>query len=100
MVRGVGFGPSSSRRSHPIPLFFGFLGNQPECGKWRYCVCQLKLRLSVLNVVVSELGKMEFGKLVMEECSDIIALTVTTGFRAEHNGLPQTSPFFVFEFGW
>ena len=62
--------------------------------KWRYCVCQLKLRLSVLNVVVSELGKMVFGKLVMEMCSDIIVLTVTTGFRAEMLCLTHNFPFF------
>ena len=61
---------------------------------WRNCVWQLKLRLSVLNVVVSDLGKMEFGKLVTEMCSDIIALTATTGFRAKIHFLTQTFPFF------
>ena len=74
--------------------FFGFLGNQPEFSKWRTRLWQLKLRLSALNVVVSEFGKTVSGTLVMEKFSDTIARIVTTGFRAKIQCLTQNFPLF------
>jgi hypothetical protein len=72
------------------------LGNQPEFRGWRKNVWQFKLRLSALNAAVNELGKMVFEKLVMEMCSDIIALTVTVDSLAEIQSLALNFHLFLF----
>jgi len=72
------------------------LGNQTEFRERRKDVWSLKLRLSVLNVVVCDLGKMVFGKLVKELCSDTIAEIVITGFPAEIQCSTHNVPLFSF----
>jgi hypothetical protein len=79
------------------PATSPFFGQRADSGVWRDSVWQQKVKLSALNVIVSEHGKTASVTLVTEKCSDIIAETVDTGIRAELQCLHQTSLFLI---GW
>ena len=54
----------------------------------------VKTKLSVLNVVVSEFGRMAYAIHVLEKCSDICAETVGIGFHARKALHPHKILFF------
>lgn len=79
------------------PLFFVGFKLWAVFGVWRRQLCQLKnQKSSVLNVVVSEFGKMACDILLWERCSGMFAETVPIGFPARNSLRLAIFPLFLF----